>query len=283
MILITGSTGFIGNHLVKELSKEYKLRCIIRKKTQEPINNMELFYADILDKNSLEKAFQGINTVIHLAALTEGTPKKIMQTNIEGTKNLVELSKKYNTKRFIFLSSDNVLLKDKGPYALSKSQSENIVINSGLNYTILRPNWVYDHKGNKDLKNIISLVKKAPIVPIIGNGCYKLQPLHINDLIYAIKQTLKNKKTENKIYNLSGIEEITFNELIDEISENLNLKRRKIHIPISILKLFSPITGISKGRITEITQDKISDNKQAIRDFNFQPFSIKQSLAKMLK
>jgi NADH dehydrogenase len=281
MILITGSSGFIGTNLVRELSKENKLRCIVRKKNQEPINNVELFYADLLNKDLLEEAFQGVNTVIHLAALTEGKPKKILETNIQGTKNLIELSKKYNIKRFILLSSDNVILKNKGPYASSKSIAEEIVINSELNHIILRPNWVYDYKGNKDLKNIISLVKKTKIVPIIGNGEYKLQPIHVKDLIFAIKQALTIN--ENKIYHLGGSEEITFNELIDEISKYLNLKRKKLHLSTLLMKLLSPISGISKGRITEIIQDKISNNKEAIQDFNFNPVSIQESLEKMLK
>src|SRR3989338_4602357 len=158
MILITGSTGFIGSYLVRDLSKDYKLRCIIRKKKVEQTKSTELFYADLLDKVSLEKSFNGIKTVIHVAALTDGKKGDILKTNIEGTRNLVELSRKYQVERFIFISSDSVLLENKGPYAQSKAESEKIVIDSGLSYTILRPNWVYDDNGEKNLKQIIYFV-----------------------------------------------------------------------------------------------------------------------------
>ncbi len=282
MILITGSTGFIGKHLVKELSKEYKLRGVIREKNKKPIANLELFYGDITDKSSLEKAFFGVNTIIHAAALTEGKQKDILKTNIEGTRNLVELSIKYKVKKFIFISSDNTLLKKKGPYALSKIESEKIITDSGLNYTILRPNWVYDLEGNKDLKKIILLVKKTYIVPVIGNGNYYLQPLYVGDLVSIVKKVI-NKESENKIYHIGGAEKISFNELIDEISKDLNIKRRKLHIPVSLCKLLSPVLKVSKGRITEIIQDKISDNSLAVKDLGYNPTSINDSLKKILK
>ncbi|MAH48993.1 hypothetical protein CMI37_24410 [Candidatus Pacearchaeota archaeon] len=281
MILITGATGFIGSHLVKELVRDYKLRCIIRK-SQEPTQNIEFIYGDISKMDSLEKAFQKVDTVIHVAALTQGSSQEIIKANVEGTRNLVLLSKKYKIKRFILISSNNVLLKHKGPYASSKLQSENIVMTSGLDYIILRPNWVYDHKGNRDLKNIISLVKKTPLVPIIGNGRYKFQPVYVKDLVSVIKKTLENKILKNKIYAVNGSESLSFDELIDEISKDLNLRRRKIHIPLALLRLI-PSRIISQDRITEIIQDKVGDNKEAIKDFNFQPISIKESLRKMLK
>lgn len=283
MILITGSTGFIGSYLVRDLSKNYILRCIIRKKKIEPTKNTELFYADILDKASLEKAFNGIKIVIHVAALTEGKKEDILKTNIEGTRNLVELSKKYKIERFIFISSDSVLLKNKGPYAQSKEESEKIVIDSGLNYTILRPNWVYDDNGEKDLKQIIYFVKNFPIVPIIGNGYYKLQPVHIKDIVDATKKILESKESYNNIYSLGGSEEITFNEIVDEVSKKLSLKRKKLHISTTLLSILSPITKISKGRIKEIVQSKITNNDKAIKDLGYNPISIRDSLKKILK
>lgn len=283
MILITGSTGFIGSYLVRDLSKDYILRCIIRKKKIEPTKNTELFYADILDKASLEKAFNGIKIVIHVAALTDGKKEDILKTNIEGTRNLVELSKKYKIERFIFISSDSILLENKGPYAQSKVESEKIVIDSGLNYTILRPNWVYDDNGEKDLKQIIYFVKNFPIVPIIGDGNYKLQPVHVKDLVYATKKVLESKKSYNNIYSLGGSEEITFNEMVDEVSKNLSLKRKKLHIPITLLDIISPITKISKWRIKEIVQSKITNNNKAIKDLDYNPVSIRESLSRMLK
>ena len=283
MILITGSTGFIGSYLVRDLSKDYILRCIIRKKKIEPTKNTELFYADILDKASLEKAFNGIKIVINVAALTDGKKEDILKTNIEGTRNLVELSKKYKIERFIFISSDSILLENKGPYAQSKVESEKIVIDSGLNYTILRPNWVYDDNGEKDLKQIIYFVKNFPIVPIIGDGNYKLQPVHVKDLVYATKKVLESKKSYNNIYSLGGSEEITFNEMVDEVSKNLSLKRKKLHIPITLLDIISPITKISKWRIKEIVQSKITNNNKAIKDLDYNPVSIRESLSRMLK
>jgi len=277
MILITGSTGFIGGNLVRELSKLYKLRCIVRKKNIEPINNVELFYADVLNKKSLEKAFEGVRTVIHLAAITSGSSGKILKTNIEGTKNLVELSREKNIEKFILVSTDNVNLGEKGPYAASKLKSEAILLDSKISYVIIRPNWVYDSKGNKDLKTLISLVKNLPIVPIIGNGSYKLQPVHVKDVVSVIIRSLSSK---NKIYSIGGSEVVSFNELIDEIAKSLNLKRKKIHIPIPIAKLILPMVGIPSHKIKEMTQDKLSNNENVMKDFKIKPVSIKESLSK---
>ena len=104
MILITGSTGFLGKHLIKVLDKK-NIKCLVRKDSNvNHLKDIELVYGDITDANSLDKSLKGVKEVIHLAASTHDQ-SLFHIVNVNGTKNLLEACKKNSVKRFIFISS----------------------------------------------------------------------------------------------------------------------------------------------------------------------------------
>ena len=101
-ILVTGGTGFIGKYVVNILSKNFDLKLLVRRKNSLKFNkNIDIFIGDITDKKSVEKAFEGVDCVVHLAAVIKGeSEKKIYDVNVNGTKNLVEASIKNKIKKF---------------------------------------------------------------------------------------------------------------------------------------------------------------------------------------
>ena len=107
MIFITGSTGFLGKHLVKALLNEnYKLRCLARETSNtEHLKhpNIEIYYGDITSYPSIKNSLTGVDTVIHLATIYGISNKDLFyKVNVEGAKNIVKACKENKVKRVIF-------------------------------------------------------------------------------------------------------------------------------------------------------------------------------------
>ena len=161
MIFITGSTGFIGKYLLKQLSKtEKNVTCLVHKKKTGLIEGCDYIQVvgDLLDSSSFSKHIKKDDTIIHLASIIDSKNKSLIyEVNVNGTKNLVKASKKAGIKKIIYVSSINAKL-NKGDYAKSKKQAEEIIKSSGLNYVIIRPTLVYDDYGKNDLIKLIKIV-----------------------------------------------------------------------------------------------------------------------------
>jgi len=252
MILVTGATGFIGDNLTKTLiEKGYAVSVLVRR----PYNNIKTFIGDLNNKEVLDNATKNIDTIIHLAGISKGN---VFEVNSKGTKNLVDAAVKNKVKRFIFISSYDVVKNTK--YGKSKLKAENFIKNSGLNYIIFRPTVVYGRGNKKDIDKLIDLIKKFPLIPIPGKGNVKLQPLLLDDLIDLIIQGIKSKK-KNKEYFVAGPEAISFNEIVNVISKTISQKIYKLYIPNILLFL------INKS----LLEDKVCNINEVKKDFTFNP------------
>ena len=168
-ILVTGATGFIGKHLVKELvGKGHKVMCLVRKTSRKKDINylkkleVELFNGELTDKNSLKGICKGIDIIYHLTGVLGSfnfSEKLMFDINVKGTENILNESKEGKVKKFIFCSSAGVLgpiIKGGGssPYSPSnlyektKVEAEKLVLKSKLDYIIMRSEFVYGPMDN---------------------------------------------------------------------------------------------------------------------------------------
>lgn len=220
-ILITGSEGFIGDRLCEKVDSFHSYDL--------------LFGDDIRDKYKLEDHFQKyhFDTVIHMAAragvrMGEAHPDEFISTNVNGTLNLLNLSKKYGVKHFIFFSSSSVYgnqqspnketdpLQPIGVYGSTKAMGEMLVKGSGVPYTIIRPFTVYGENGRLDqvIFKWIQQIKLGLPITVYGDGSSKRGYTYVGDLVDGVLKVL-DKGAENKTYNLGGHQIITLGELID--------------------------------------------------------------------
>jgi len=287
MILITGATGFVGKHLLKRLSKT-KVRCLVRKNV-DCGKNVELFRGDLIDACSLEEATKNVSTVVHLAAIINSNKKEEFETvNVEGTKNLLAACKKNKVNKFVYISSCDVILRNKHDYAYSKLAAEELVKSSGLKYIILRPTVIYGKGDKESLGMLFNIIKKYPFAPVIGNGDYKLQPVYIDDVISVIIKCLDFKHT-NKTYFVAGPEPLTFNDIINKTSAILSKKTIKLHFPLPILKvLLKPYEILSKNpsltykKLEIVTENKVCDISSTKKDLGFKPIAFEEGVKRTL-
>ena len=268
-ILITGSSGSLGKSVVDQITNhQYRLFCPKRRD------------ADLLNEDQLFDYFKKlppIYGIIHIAGITDTNVinnHSDLNDNIVMTKNIVDVGSKYQIKHFIYISSHSVNYSSR-PYAKIKRICEEIVSQSGLTFTIIRPSVIFG-PGSPELKRIINIVSKSPIIPLIDGGRQKCRPIFIEDVSKFISLCLKNPIAKNKTFTIAGSQIVTIKDIIQFVSNLVDKDRLLISIPIrlfnplqKLINLFCPIS--IKSKLLIITEDAASNINQPTKDLNWTP------------
>lgn len=293
MILVTGGTGFVGSHLVRRLAMEkIPTRCLVRRNSN--ISSLkelgiEVAYGDVTDKTSLEKAAEGVEAVIHLVGIIvehKGATFEIIHT--QGTRNLVEACKKAGVKRFIYISALGARDNARSRYHITKREAEKIVINSGMEYVILRPSIMIG-KWGAFATMLSKMMRQAPIIPIIG-GESRVQPIYVENTIDCIIRSLTDPKTTNRIFEIAGPEQITYRELYRELMEVLEIKKPTVGVPVRLMWLAAYVLeraaakpAITTQQLIMLQEDNICDIKEMQEVFNLKLMPFKEALIHALR
>jgi NADH dehydrogenase len=291
-ILVIGSTGFVGTCLVRRLA-ENKIDFTCMKRRTSNVNKIKQFcsktvYGDLTDKKSLLNALKEIDIVINLAAVTQSTNEKLnYDVNARGVTNLVNACKEMGVKKIISMSSVNAVLVQKDCYGKSKYEGQKAIENSGLDYIIFIPPLIYG-SGDKGLTRTIGMVKKLPMIPIIGSGNAKMQPVYVENVCDAIISALQKSELKKKTYNIAGSQALSFESYVRAIENTFGVRKPHLHIPVFIIRPIAKIIGVvaknssmSIRNINTITQDKDMDISEAVADLDFKPISFEEGLRKM--
>lgn len=286
---ITGSTGFVGRHIAKELcSRGFKVRCLVRASSDlAPLAGLpvEIFRGDITDEASLQSALQGAVSAVHLVAIIRQTKGATFDAiNFSGTKNLVQAAKRVGVKRLVYMSNLGAGPDGRFPLLYTKWRAEEEVKSSGIDFTILRPSVMFG-RGDGFVCVLADIIKKLPLVPIIGSGRTKFQLISVDDVATCVAESLTNKGTGNQIIPLGGPEHLAYEEIVDLIIEKLKLGRRKVHIPVPLMKavvwtaekslLRLPITS---AQLAMLARDNVTDLGVVEKVFGFKPVSLGEKI-----
>jgi nucleoside-diphosphate-sugar epimerase len=294
MILVSGGSGVMGSRLVRGLvNSGWRVRAMTL--PNDPLVSRldgvscEVFYGDISDAASLKGAFDGIDTVYHLAAIIIADNPALFETiNVTGTRNMVEGAIAAGVKHFILVSSASVVYPKTTSYSISKRECERIVKEqSSVNYTIVRPTLAYEENGGQEFMMFMDYLKKYPIVPFIGRGRSRKSPVHVDDLMRGFLALAGNEKSFGKTYNFSGGEEISIWELAQLMLKHQGLQKRFVPIPVSACKVFSTIMEKTMKRppltwnaIAGAIQDGNLDHSSATEDLGYNPIGVREGLQK---
>lgn len=256
MILVTGATGFIGKNFVLEHVKKTPVKILVRKTSNTSVYRNKpgvlVNYGNLNNGEGLDSALEGVDIVIHCAAKTMGRNYyDFYLSNVIATENLLNAMKRKKVNKILFLSSqsaggpgsskDGIDEKtDSVPvsfYGLSKKIAEEIVMNSGLDYIILRICSVYGPYDMEILK-IIKLLQRG-FCPMIGKSRKYINLLYEKDLVALLQTIIEKNLFNQKLYYVSDGNCYMFNDVIRMILEILEKKKCiMINVPEPIALLF---------------------------------------------
>ena len=293
VILVTGSSGFIGNSLIPKLKKiGYDVVGLDHK----PGKNTDMIQ-DISKKFKINKP---VETIIHLAGRLEHercSKQEFFSANVDGTKNLLNVAEE-NNSYFIYTSSTAVFgsppcpikettsIRTNGYYAESKWQSEKLFKDTNVKYTIIRPTVVIGKERLGIFEIIFKKLFENLTIPILGDGKNKISFVNVDDINDFIIHLIKNP-SYSKTINFGGIIPGELNEIIEELKEYTKSSSRILHFPESFLGVFSfmsriKLLALTPWQLSVICKDNFYDDTVLLStgyNYKYQPMPALKKMA----
>ena len=247
IIAIFGAGGFLGKHLMRELTKlDYRVKVATRnpylKGYLKPLGSpgqIELFKTNIFDQESVKQVLKNCDLAINLVGILYETRKqKFNQIHSQFPHLLSNLCNELGTKNLIHVSALGVRERHTSQYMQSKLQGEKNIQDNFKPSVILRPSVVFGPE-DKFFNTFASIAQFSPVLPLIGGGKTKFVPIYVGDVAKAVVKTLDLNNTEPEIYELGGPKNYSFKELMEILLIEIKKKRFLIPIPFGMAKFQS--------------------------------------------
>jgi uncharacterized protein YbjT (DUF2867 family) len=255
VILLTGGTGFVGGHVLTALQAAGRpVRCLVRDPSKANLDS-ELVAGNMTDAASLRRAVEGVDTVVHLVGIRQGSREQFERVMSQGTRDLLGASKDAGVGRFVLMSALGTTeeSKDLVPYYGAKWEMEQAVESAGIPYVIFRPSFVFAKDGGI-LPTFGKLARFAPITPITGSGVQRIQPIWAGDLAAYFDKAIDLDAATNRTFELGGPDVVSWNEFWVRLKKVRGIRRPSVHVPMGLMRMNALVTERLPGNIP-LTRD----------------------------
>jgi NADH dehydrogenase len=299
-VFLTGATGYVGRQLVRDLVKGgHSVSALVRKGSEEKLpeevkGKITIINGDVQASDSHRAALQGCEAVINLPGLLREFPGRGITfegVHYLGTKSLVETAKNAGVTRFIQMSALGARDGARPKYRETKFRAEEYLTASGLRWTIFRPSLMFgnEKEGFANFMSVLrDLLAMVPfVVPVLGDGKYRFQPVAIQNVSEGFVKALTNESSIAKRYDVAGPDRYTYDELLDMVAYVVGKRKVKIHQPMFAMKLMASMLGgfkffpVSRDQITMLEEENISDRwEDYFDDFAITPLRLVENIHK---
>jgi NADH dehydrogenase len=236
--VITGANGAVGTSLIEYLGEVLptgptRLRGLVRSLERAQSLSalaVEVIKVDYHHMDSLRGAVVGADTVVHLAgALLTHPGETLVEANAETTRAVVEAATTAGVKTFVYLSFPGANPASKNRYLSSKGMAEEIIQGSGFSGVIFRVPMILG-PGSSSLVKLHQMAL-APLVPLLGGGSVRIQPVSQANVLAAIKWAISFATQPLRVMDLVGPETLTYAELLRRVGQRLGRRPRVFRVP----------------------------------------------------
>lgn len=273
-VLVTGGTGVVGQSSVTALLKRGHTVRLLSRGASEDVKawpaGVEAWPGDIGSPASVSGSADGCDAVLHLVAVVDESPpgRTFQHINVEGTRVILGEATRVGCRRFVFVSS---LGAERGTsrYHRSKAAAEALVQGFSGEWVIVRPGAVYG-PGDEHLSLMLRMVRTLPIVPLVGDGNQRFQPIWHEDLAEGLAISVDHRGIANRILEVAGLEIVTQGSLIDRMRALTDRKVPTVPVPeflatlgLRAMNAVGVDTPVSESQLDMLREENIIAEGQA--------------------
>ena len=288
-VAVTGATGYIGRHLVARLvAAGERPRCLVRAGSNVsglPHGKVEVVTGDVAQPAALATLMEGVESVVHCASVVanikESKSLRYAAINEGGTRNVLRAAKEASVRHLMHLGGINTVPGAEGSYMRTRYNSERLVHEGGVPYSILQPSILFG-EGAAFFVALADLVRRAPVIPVPGNGAMRFQPIWVGDVVTCLERLLA-EGGKNETIPVGGPAYYSYDQLLALICRTLGKRRATVHVPMVLMRAATAAIQavLARPPVTTATLELFSlgiDNLTAldavIQRFSFAPRSL---------
>ena len=277
-IAVSGGNGFTGRFVCMELQRRRQSFVALLRPGSDSswmeARQIPCRFADLNNAVQLAEQLRGCRALLNVASIGFGAAPRV-----------VEACQVAGVQRAVFVSTTAIFTQLNAGSKAVRQAAEAAIINSDLATTILRPTMIYGTPGDRNMIRLVRWLDCYPFLPIFGNGRSLQQPVHVSDVAWALVQTLKSPETIGRQFNLSGLEALSFNDIVRITTKTLGRRVYRFHVPekamVALLQFSERINitlPIKSEQILRLNEDKSFSHFEAHEAFGYSPKSFEEGI-----
>jgi uncharacterized protein YbjT (DUF2867 family) len=245
LVTVFGASGFVGRHTVRALAKQgWRIRAVVRKPNlanfllpSGQVGQIQLVKGNVGSNEDVTQALEGAGAAVNLTGVLYGHGTQGFDSiHVEAARRIGRAARKAGVGALVHLSAIGADKNALSSYAKSKAEGEHDLSVEYPEATILRPSVVFGPE-DRFFNKFASLARFTPVLPLIGGGHTKFQPVYVADVAAAIVSVLTNHATRGMTWELGGPEVYTFKELMQFILRETGRKRLLVPWPFFLASI----------------------------------------------
>lgn len=272
LVTIFGGSGFVGRHLVRALAKDgWRIRVAVRRpdlaghlQPLGAVGQIHAVQANLRYRDSVARAVQGADAVVNLVGiLAESGRQKFASVQAQGARVVAEEAARAGITNLVHLSAIGADAASDSDYARSKGLGEAAVRAAVPSAVILRPSIMF---GPEDqfFNRFANLARFTPVLPLIGGGETRFQPVFVGDVADAAKAALNGHAKPGATYELGGLEMRSFKALLEYILAVTGRKRMLVSLPFPIARMQASVLELLPGKLLTVDQVKLLETDNVV-------------------
>ena len=294
LVTVFGASGLVGRHTVRALAGAgWRIRAVCRHPNLANYllpaglpGQIQLFKGNVRDDDSVVRALAGADAAVNLTGVlySSGT-QSFAALHVDAAGRIGRLAREAGVKALVHVSAIGADPDAESRYARSKGAGEKALCEEFPEATILRPSLVF---GPEDqfFNKFAWLARLSPVLPLIGGGRTRFQPVFVGDVAAAILSALSDPAAHGKIYELGGPTVYTFKELLQFILREIGRKRLLVPLPFflasidafflqlpSLVLPIAPLLMIDQVRLLK-THNVVHEGARTLADLGIAPGAV---------
>ncbi len=252
LVTIFGGSGFIGRHLVRAMVKRgWRVRVAVRRPDLaghlQPLGQVGQIHgvqANLRYPQSVRAAVESADAVVNLVGILHQSGRQTFHAvQAEGARAVAQATAAAGIRTLVQMSAIGAEKGSPALYADSKARGEEAVLQAMPSAVITRPSVVFGTEDNL-LNQFAGLARMLPVMPLIGGGVTKFQPVFVGDVAEAIAMIVEGQAKAGTVYELGGPRVMTLKEIIEYVLQATGRKRLLLPVPFPLAEI--------KGAILEL-------------------------------
>jgi uncharacterized protein YbjT (DUF2867 family) len=290
-VVVFGGTGFLGRQLVRRLAAE---GVVVRVAVRHPdgarsalpaadLDQVTFFRADVRDQASVAAAIAGADAVVNaVSAYVEKGGLTFETVHVQGAEMVAREAGRLGVARLVLVSGIGADPQSRSLYIRSRGRGELAVQQAFQDATIVRPSAMFG-PGDALFGTLADLARLLPVLPLIGGGHTRLQPVYVEDVAEAVTRILADPKTVGRTYELAGPEVYTLRDLVRFTLRVIGKRRWLMPVPFAVAEIqarlfeFLPNPPLTTGQVDLLKADSVASGAlPGLRELDILPKAVEE-------